>query len=345
VFWSLFFLLYVSISACALELTFVASCPCTHSPLGTLGEDQLLFIGQRSRFSTCTGVAWFPGQPYLISAGLIHHTLQTFHYDSTSAALIPLEFFPLAFGTQILKPENLSFSPDGTLLAVANGAKGNVTIYSVHSHTIDPIPIAVLQEPPKTKIHCVRFSPSGEVLACITFDDQPKISLFHVVREGITLSFSLFQTWPDLLDPLKPKGISFSPDGRFIAICYSRRAVAYPNQNTRGAVEIYAFSSKGMDPVFLSRTETGLCVPEDIVFDPQEPYFFVSNQGNDTITVYAFDPQSGVIDEDPHFCLKNPEAQLSFPHGISISQDGGYLASSNYGDDKVTIYKINRDPR
>ena len=38
--------------------------------------------------------------------------------------------------------------------------------------------------------------------------------------------------------------------------------------------------------------------------------------------------------------LQNPEAQLSFPHGLSISPDGKYLAVTNYGDDTVKIYAL-----
>ena len=65
----------------------------------------------------------------------------------------------------------------------------------------------------------------------------------------------------------------------------------------------------------------------------------LSDQGHDTLIVYPFDPETGQI--DPNYTLiQNPEAQLSFPHGLSISDDGNYLAVSNYGDDKFNLYQI-----
>lgn len=328
-----------------LELTLVASSHCPYSSLSRLPAHHLLYIGKRSRFSTCTAVAWFPDQKHLISAHLIDGTMQTFEFDEQRASLRPLEFFSPFLGTQLIKPEHLAFSPDGHLIAIANGHGGALNFYAVDSCTLNPIPVAILKESDKTKFHSVRFSPDGQFLAYATFDNCSHISIVKIHREGKLLSFSLSHTLPNSLDPLKPKGVSFSPDQRFIAVCYSRRAIRIPNNNLHSAVEIYAFDSLcgTIDPKPLSRIEAHLCVPEDLLFDPLQPYLFVSNQGNDTITVHAFDPQSGTLHHSLHTCLKNPEAALSFPHGISITKDGKYLASSNYGDDKITVYKIQRD--
>ena len=340
------FLLLFPLFGAALELTFVASIHCPHSPLPHLEDTNLLYIGQRPRFSTCTAVAWFPDQHHLMSANLIANTMQIVDYNEEEGSLSARQFFSPLLGTQLAKPEHLCFSPDGTLLAVANGGGGKITFYAVskESSTIDPNPIAVLKESGKAKFHSVRFSPNGRYLACLTFDNEAKISIYKIVQEEKGLSFIRSQSFANPYSFIKPKGIDFSPDQRFIAICYSRRALWNPNENLQGVAEIYSFDAAvgRMNPSPISRIEANLSVPEDIIFDPLDPYLFISNQGNDTITVHEFNPESGMFQEPLHTCLKNPGAQLSFPHGIAISRNGTFLASSNYGDDKITVYKIQR---
>ena len=342
--------LLLSFFACAfqlfaLEIEFEALAYCPHSRLSSCSEKQKIFIGQRGRFSTCTAVAWHPDNERLISADLLDSSMQIFRYERDFHSLTPLHFIPSNSGVKLSKPEHLSFSPDGTLLAVANGIKGNLNIYAISQDEsmILSAPIAVLKEEyDQVKIHSVRFSKDGKFLAYVTCDAQAKVCIFRVVREGEVISFLPCQTFSNWLDPLKPKGIDFSWDGRFIAICYSSRAGRQPNSNYRAVAETYAFdqTTGRMDFEPISHIEIGLSASEDILFHRYAPYAFISNQGNDTITVHEFDERAGILRNEVHTCIGNPSAQLSFPHGISLSADGQYLAASNYGDDKVTIYKV-----
>lgn len=332
---------------CGLELTLVTSAYCAHSPIPCLGTKDLLYVGERSRFSTCTAVAWFPDQKHLISANLIASTMQTFQFDENFATLHPLQFFSSAQGTKLMKPEHLAFSSDGTLMGVANGNGGILTFYKVNGCQIHPIPVAIIKEAEKTKFHSIRFSSDDRFLAYVNNDKDSRISIAKIHRKGKKLSFSpsYSQAVSKSLNLMKSKGIAFSPDQKWVAVCYSRRAAWTPNKDYESAVEIYAFDSISgtIDPIPAGRTTAHLCVTEDILFDPLQPYLYVSNQGNDTITVHEYDPHSGAIQDTLHNCLKNPEAALSFPHGISITKDGRFLASSNYGDNKVTVYSIHRE--
>ncbi|HEX2582618.1 MAG TPA: beta-propeller fold lactonase family protein, partial [Chlamydiales bacterium] len=281
---------------------------------------------------------------HLISANLIEGILHIFRFCSHPPSLQPVEFISPSLGTGVVKPEHLCFSPDGEWLAVANGTGGKVNFFAVEENSVRTKPVAVLQEAQETKFHSVRFSLDGKHFACATFDNSAKISLFRIQREGKNLSLIPTQVIPNSFGQLKPKGIAFSPDQRFVAICYSKRASWTPNHNLQGVVELYRFNADEgvIAPSPLSRIEAGLCVPEDILFDPLQPCLYIANQGNDTITMHPFDLETGFFCGPTQICLKNPEAELSFPHGISISDDGSYLASSNYGDDKITIYRIKR---
>ncbi|MBS0628289.1 MAG: hypothetical protein JSS09_08770 [Verrucomicrobia bacterium] len=150
------------------------------------------------------------------------------------------------------------------------------------------------------------------------------------------------QTAQNALEPMAPKGLDFSSDGSYVAICYGNRASSCMSEAS-GALIVYKFDKeKGeMDPNPISQIgiSDGLFVPEDLCFYPDDSCILVSNQGNDTITLHDFDYKTGEI-KNSCLGLKNPEACLSFPHGLSISPDGKYLAVSNYGDNKITIYEV-----
>ena len=57
----------------------------------------------------------------------------------------------------------------------------------------------------------------------------------------------------------------------------------------------------------------------------------------DMAILVPFEEKSGALCEGV-ITIGSRGAQLSFPHGIGISEDGRYLAIANYGDDKLAIY-------
>jgi 6-phosphogluconolactonase (cycloisomerase 2 family) len=83
---------------------------------------------------------------------------------------------------------------------------------------------------------------------------------------------------------------------------------------------------------------------EDIVFINADTALIASDQGHDILLLYPFDPHTGQIDSN-YLVLQNPEAQLSFPHGMGVSQDGNFLAVCNYGDDKCNLYQLDEEKR
>lgn len=310
-------------------------------------KDNPQFILDRIRSSTCTGVDWFHKGDRLISINLLQSSFQTYRFNPNTSILSLQPFQNHKYNTKLDNPENLSFSKDGTLLAVSNSAKGNVTVYNVNTQTsnLDITPIAFIGTPDDIGIHGVRFSPDGHYLGYVTYDSPGKIKFFriHKTQEN-QVPFSLSQSLINSLEPLAPKGLDFSYNGCYVAICYSKRASSHINENS-GLVVIYKFDRElGLmdpNPICQIGIEQGLSIPEDLRFYPDDSCLLVSNQGNDTITIHDFDPKTGKI-EKSYLGLKNPKACLSFPHGFSISPDGQYLAVSNYGNNKVNIYSITK---
>ncbi|MBS0626609.1 MAG: beta-propeller fold lactonase family protein, partial [Verrucomicrobia bacterium] len=143
-------------------------------------KDNSQFVVNRVRFSTCTGVGWFPSGFKLLSANLLASSFQRYAFDSKSLACV-LERFPNdQQKTKLAWPENLTFSKDGNFLAVSNSSNGKVNIYKVNKKTskIDAIPIAFVGAFGDVGIHGVRFSPDGNYLGYVTYDPLGKIRFF-----------------------------------------------------------------------------------------------------------------------------------------------------------------------
>lgn len=312
-----------------------------------LDYKRLLFIGERTRISSCTGVAWLKDGRYLMSANLMGCSAQIYELDKENGSLKCIRNFSKNSTIRLAKPENLSVSSDKNFLAISNGLEGRINIYRLNPKqpTKQPELIAFLQEPGNIKLHGVRFSRDTHYLAYVTFDVPAKIYVYKIENPtDKTPRFRLCQELANPYEPLKPKGIDFSPDGRFIAICYSMRASFVANTNYQALVATYPFDSvRGeitLSPISLIGEH--LSVSEDVLFFPDSSCILVSNQGNDTVTVHEFNAHTGELGRT-FIGLQNPQAKLSFPHGMSLTSDGTCLALSNYGDHKVTVYSISKE--
>lgn len=318
----------------------IASSSPLQSALHTLPRNYLEYVGNRTRFSTCTGVIW-AGDNKLFSVGAHNHSLDTYQFDPSIPSLFAYKNENLNDfqNTPLGQLENIAICNDGSLAAVANNGAASIQLYQISNAQF-----TYLAEIPKVGwwTHGVRFSRQMDYLAHTIFGDPGKIMLFSIMKNEDEITITLSQDMDTDLFPLHPKGIDFSIDDRFIVVCHAINNSTAPNRLS-GALAIYQFDRiKGKidpTPVSVIGTSELLNVPEDVCFSPDGSSILVTNHGNDTITVHAFDPMTGQIGES-RVLLQNPEAQLSFPHGLSISPDGKYLAVTNYGDDTVKIYTL-----
>jgi len=312
------------------------------SILYTWPREYLEYVGNRTRLSTCTGVIWV-GDNKLISIGAHNHSLDTYQFDPTIPSLFAYKNENLNDfqKTPIGQLENIAVSKDGSLAAVSNNGAS-----SIHLYKIVNTEFVHIAEIPKVGWwnHGTRFSRQMDYIAYTIFGNPGKIMLFRIMENNDEINITLSQDMDTNLFPLHPKGIDFSLDDRFIVVCHAINNSRAPNRLS-GALAVYSFDriNGKIDPTPISVIGTSelLCVPEDVCFSPDGSSVLVTNHGNDTITIHAFDPITGQLGESG-ILLQNPEAQLSFPHGLNVSPDGKYLAVANYGDDTVKIYSLSK---
>jgi 6-phosphogluconolactonase (cycloisomerase 2 family) len=277
----------------------------------------------------------------LAVADFLNSLLDIYHFDGSSFE--PIQHLSRQELPTLLHPVDVSVSPDQKWLAITNYAsrESSVDIYPIdETHRVVPQAIAHLQTPERT--HGVQFSADGQILAFTAIYPQGNIHLYRVSTDG---AFTPHQVIRNRLYPLRPKALTFSPDGKVAVVGYSL-SVVDPTRSKKdevGLLEVYAIDASGTfsaRPVRSFGPDPDLGSIEDIVFCPDGKSLLVSNTLYDEILVQSFDPESLAIGPAQPF-LSNPEAGLYHPHGFALSSSGAYLAVTNNDDTSaVLIYRI-----
>ncbi len=301
-----------------------------------------LFIGERARYSTCTGVTWFH-QDYLAVLNLFGRKINTYAFLPAQNQFYPLQELDNSQGTELTHSENLVVSPDGSLLALcSDNPNAGIKLYDIDlkSHLINPKPIFTLQTP--QLIHNVRFTPDGRYLAAVGEDNDAAVCVYKVLKKSNNVSLELVHQQENHLKELGTKGINFTQSGKLVVVVHSAKARLTPEKSPSGLVLAYTFNtdngSLGQIVGYTLSGHPGFGY-EDVALADNDTVLICSDQNNDMLTIYPFDPVTGKIDSN-YRTLFGPETQLDFPHGIGLSQDGNYLAVSNYGDDKCSVYRL-----
>lgn len=297
----------------------------------------ILYAGERGRFSSSSGVVWMPGDHYLISIHLFSGLISIYEFDETTKSLSPIQCLGEKEGFFLDHPENLDISPDGKWVAISEGSGLlNFFKFDANSGTLYPGHF-ILRHKRNDWVHGIAYSNDGNFLGTTSIGPNPKICIYKQKAN----KFTIHQVLKTKIRPLEPKSVAFSPDNRFLAACYCQVIGTNVCKDPQATLEIYRFdpNSQLFDPDPIS---TFTKVPgnmETVKFSPDGTYLVTTDQALDEVFVHNFDPSSGQL-LSSQVLLQNPEAELNFPHGLAFSNNGKYLAVTNYGDDRITIYEF-----
>jgi DNA-binding beta-propeller fold protein YncE len=299
--------------------------------------------GARERRATCSGVAWFGGY-HLAVVNLYGQHLRIYRYQPADgggpASLALLQ----EVAQDIDYPEDVAVSPDGALLAVTH----SLTLQHVVSlFALDPVTFRV--RPGGTSLrrcqvgqgyHGVNFSPDSRHLVVTEISHPGFIEVLPMgSRTGSRGCFL-----ENRRDPLRPKSVAISPDGKFAAVPLGiGPGLKAPASGPGGVVAVHRFDAQSglLEAESLVEYQgmgAQLANMDMSVFLPghDAPYtFLVADTGCDTLACFEFDAARLTLTRAADYT-----DGLSFPHGVDVSADGRFVAITNYGDDTLCIARV-----
>ena len=214
----------------------------------------------------------------------------------------------------------LRLNPDGSIGEITDGVfhKG---LGSVAERTFRP------------HVSCSARTPDGKfVMVADLGIDQVKIYRFDGEKGLLTL-----------VDALRcelesgPRQFLFSRDGRFIYLMYEIKNVidvfTYETGDRVPKIEkIQTITSTA--PERLSQL-TAACA---IRMSPDEKYFYCSNAGDNSVSVYRRDEDTGLL--TLICCLP---ISGDYPKDIAIFPDGKHLAAANQGSNSISFFTVDHE--
>ncbi len=238
--------------------------------------------------------------------------------------------------SQLNYPHDLSFSPDGQSLAVANRGGNAITIYRKNPFQdyYDSIPIAIIGGK-KSKImapDAVRYSPVENTIAVVNMVTNTITFYYYQGDQYQQKPYQIIQ------NPILqiPDGLDFSKDGKFLAVTsHDAHAVAI-YQRINNSQGYYT-----QDPVqILQGKETGFSYPHSLSFHPLNNCLAVScSQGSKNVHVFTKISEATPYSNAPDISLEVIEMydastlvfldqlqQEGGVKGVAFSPDGKSLA-------------------
>jgi 6-phosphogluconolactonase len=127
-----------------------------------------------------------------------------------------------------------------------------------------------------------------------------------------------------------PRHVGFAPDGKFMYVLGEIRSTvtvfANDRQDTYRNVQEISTLPKGF---------TGHNDAAEIAVHPSAKFLYASNRGEDTIAIFAIDPQKGTLRH-----VANVPTQGKEPRHFIIDPTGTYLLAENQNSDTIVEFRI-----
>ncbi len=168
-------------------------------------------------------------------------------------------------------------------------------------------------------VSCSRLTPDGKFLLVADLGiDQIKVYKFNRAEGRISLVDAIRSELESA-----PKRFLFSRDGKFFYVLHELKntidVYSYaPGERTPRVEKVQTISTTGDEPDQL----TAACA---IHFSPMEDFLFCSNAGDNSVSMYERDTETGMLEFK--FCLP---ISGDYPKDFAIFPDGKHLASINH---------------
>jgi 6-phosphogluconolactonase len=274
------------------------------------------------------GVAFSPTGTLMAVPNGGDNTISVFKVNSSTGSLTPAAGNPFVVTGSNPSPDAVAFSPDGSLLAVANVNTSTVSVYRVDETTgalteVDGSPFGADGQATLS----VAFSPSGKFVAVAngaTDNDDGNVVIMPVMSTGalgkpISFTSDFF---------FYPRYVQFDPSGRWLAVADTLESAV-----VMLAVDPASGALSAPDPLAF----TGDYDIESLAFNPSGGLLATSDPGGSRISMAEFDSSSGALAAVPGSPF-TVAPDLSGPWHVAFSPNGRLLASDS--DTGVAVFNV-----
>lgn len=302
------------------------------------------------------GVCFSPSGDFIAVANAKGSSITFYPRISNSEVTFETEpaFTIAGLRSKLSYPHDLSFTPDGSYLAVACARGKLVAIFKKseeHSY-YETVPCAIIGKKEKflKQAQAVKYSPVENILAVANVLEN-SIALYRFQGESYDSEpYQIIVSTPDLL--CNPDGLAFSSDGELLAVTSHIKNAVLIFQRIPNSEGLY--TPKPVE--ILKGSETNLCFPHSLCFHPSKDYLIVSSAGGKkTLSVFkkisedfprygTFPIQTLEIYNPDTIDLQKLHPEEGGVKGVAFSNDGTQigLCSSDMGseDKKILIYSF-----
>ena len=179
-------------------------------------------------------------------------------------------------------------------------------------------------------VTCTRFTPQGDyVFSADSGIDQVRIFKYDPHDESLRQVDAL-----RLERGSSPRFFRFSADGRFMYLIYE----------VKNAIDVYSYKDSSRAPIMeriqtisttLNKDDSLLTAACAIRLTPDQTHVLVSNAGENTVTMYERDPDTGLLKLRSSLPISG-----DYPKDISIFPDGRHLAVANHQSNELSFFTI-----
>jgi 6-phosphogluconolactonase len=291
----------------------------------------LLFVFSGSLTLNAQNQFSFPQPQFVIVANQTSNNVSVFAIDANSGALTQVPGSPFPAGSY---PNSVAIDPNGKFAYVVNQTypyyQGNISAYAINpaSGVLTPMggsPVFDSTGEP----YGVAVDPTGKFLYTPgVFTDVVAGYTINPTSGALAQMPGYFWTWAE------PEGIAIDPTGKFVYApnTASDDVSAYTINPTSGALTQIAgspFPSGGATP-------SGV---ENVAFDPEGKFAYVTNVNSGKISAFAIDSASGALSAIPGSPFGDPNGA---PYGVTVDPTGRFLYVGNVNNDNVSGFAIDK---
>jgi 6-phosphogluconolactonase (cycloisomerase 2 family) len=273
---------------------------------------------------------------YVSNGGINVNNVSAYRIDATSGVLNAVSGSPFAAG---LSPGAVSVDPSGRFAYVANLSSDNVSAFRIDTSN-GALASAGAAVAAGTLPRAVSVDPSGRFVYVVNGSGVAggnSVSAYRIDAGDGTLAPIDAGPTPDIQNfpaGTAPSSVSVDPSGRFayVANSGSSNVSAYRINATTGALEA----------VTNSPFAAGLG-PSSVAVHPSGEFVYVANGSSASISAYRIDASNGAlipIDADGAVVGIQHFPAGTNPRSISVDPSGQYAYVANFGDDNVSVQRI-----